>query len=133
MIRVKRAPCPDCLEKRAIEFVEDDYKNEAVKSTLLTMQHGKCCYCERNLSDLPHTEREVDHYVPKSAFKDGNGNIQWHLANKWDNLLLSCRSCNSKKGAQPPYNKVTRQREIIDPSVTDVTQKNISDSLLMIR
>lgn len=91
------------------------------------MQHGKCCYCERKLSEVGRTEREVEHYVPRSAFKDTDGNIQWHLANKWENLLYACRSCNSKKGSQLPFNKTTKECEIIDPSCGDIDPEDHID------
>lgn len=120
MIKIRRTSAPDCLDKPDHEFVEGDYKRGEVKTTLLDMQHGKCCYCERKISDLANTEREIEHYVPQSAFKDGNGNIRWHLANKWENLLCVCRSCNSSKGQQLPINSTTNDREIINPSYTDI-------------
>ena len=119
MIRIQRKDCPGCLNKPDNEFVKNDCKREEVKTTLLSMQHGKCCFCERKISDLSATEREVEHYVPRSAFKDGNRKIQWRLANKWENLLYSCRSCNSSKGWQLPFNSTTNEREIIDPSCAD--------------
>lgn len=135
MIMIRRTSCPDCLNKPDDEFVESDYKREEVKTALLDMHYGKCCYCERKISDLADTEREVEHYVPKSASKDENGDIQWHLANKWENLLCACRSCNSNKGWQPPFNSTTNEREIIDPSCADIDPEDhigfiIDDNLI---
>jgi uncharacterized protein (TIGR02646 family) len=116
MIKIKRNDSPASLQKQDDEFVKDDYKNDDVKGSLMEMQHGKCCYCERDIKKAPSTEREVEHYIPKSAFKDENGNISWHLANKWENLMYACRTCNSRKSNKRPFNEATNEREIIDPS-----------------
>ena len=61
-------------------------------------QHGKCCYCERKLS-FGH----VEHYRPKRAVKQAKGLPKEHpgyywLAYDWDNLLMSCPVCNTRKG-----------------------------------
>jgi len=118
MTKITRTECPTPLQKEDNKFVEGDYGKEDVKKELLNMQHGKCCYCERKIKDLPPREREVDHYVPKShnSFKDTSGQPQWHLVNKWTNLLYSCRACNNIKSAKSPFNDLTGEREIIDPS-----------------
>lgn len=68
---------------------------------------GKCAYCESFVAtDQPG---DIDHYRPKSAVKDENDNdivveidgssvphpgYYW-LAYQWENLLPSCRDCNS--------------------------------------
>lgn len=68
---------------------------------------GKCAYCESNIAaDQPG---DIEHYRPKSAIKDGNNDdivieidgsnvphpgYYW-LAYNWQNLLPSCRDCNS--------------------------------------
>ncbi len=44
-----------------------------------------CCYCEFPISHVP----EADHVVSKS--KDGS-------MTDWDNLLFSCKYCNTRKG-----------------------------------
>lgn len=121
MTKIERSECPPVLQKDPGRFVEGDYKKEEVKSELLKMQHGKCCYCERMIKDLPPREREVDHYMPRKhdSFKDTSGEPQWHLANKWTNLLYSCRACNNIKGKKSPFNDSTGTREIIDPSYDD--------------
>jgi len=126
MIKINRTVCPECLQKPAYKFVEQDCKRKEIIEALSKMQHGKCCYCERKL-EVGRTEREVEHYVPRSAFKDRYGNIQWHLANKWENLLYACRSCNSKKGSQLPFNNTTNECEIIDPSCGNIDPEDHID------
>ncbi|HDZ69292.1 MAG TPA: hypothetical protein ENH43_02610 [Phycisphaerales bacterium] len=120
MIKIKRATCPPDLNKPDIDFVKGDYTKESVKSALFEMQHNKCCYCERRIRGTDCLPPEVDHYVPRSTFKDLNGDIQWHLANKWDNLLYSCRLCNGTKLGKPTHNESTGELEIINPSDTDI-------------
>ena len=129
MIKIRRANRPASLDKPDHLFVKNDYKNNDVKGALLRMQYSKCCYCERDIGKLPKTEREVDHYVPRSAFKDSNGNIQWHSANQWGNLLYSCRTCNSKKGNKNPF-KDGNEREKIDPSVDDIDPEDHIDFVI---
>lgn len=130
MIKINRIDCPECLQKPDHKFVEQDCKREEVTKALSKMQHAKCCYCERPLGELGSTEREVEHYMPRSTLKDRDGNIQWHLANKWENLLYVCPTCNSRKGSQPPFNKTTKKREIIDPSCGDIDPEDHIDFLV---
>ena len=130
MIKINRVSCPPSLNKDDSEFVEKDYKKEAVVTALLQMQYYKCCYCERDLKDLSTTEREGEHYSPRSSFKDQNGIIKWHLANKWENLLYVCRTCNSKKLETPPFNKDSGEREIIDPTCPDIDPEDHSDFII---
>ena len=130
MIKIKRENCPPLLNKPNNEFVEGDCNNADVENSLLEMQHDKCCYCERNIGQLERQEREVEHYVPKSAFKNGGQNVQWHQANKWENLLFACRPCNSRKSTKNPFNKTTGEREIIDPSQASIDPEDHIDFVL---
>lgn len=68
--------------------------------------HGKCVYCE---SDISSSQRiDIDHYRPKGAIKDSNGKkikvtvngvendhpgYYW-LAYDWRNLVPTCQLCN---------------------------------------
>ena len=66
------------------------YKHQDVKDALKLLYHGKCAYCE-TYDPSPH----VEHYRPK------RGGYYW-LAYSWDNLIISCSQCNTKKGNQFP-------------------------------
>lgn len=116
MIKIQRASCPTCLDKNDDEFVELDYRRPDVLSTLLVMQHRKCCYCEKSIGDLSSTEIDVDHFIPKNSCKDSADNYLWHKANKWENLLYACKTCNSRKSSKYPYNPSTGEHVIINPS-----------------
>ena len=48
-----------------------------------------CSYCEQPIKHAP----EVEHVQPKS--------LKPELERSWENLLLSCKSCNSTKGNEP--------------------------------
>lgn len=63
------------------------YKVPSVQKKLNKIYHLKCAYCEQKLLDAP---KHIEHYRPKDTY--------YWLAYSWDNLLLSCGSCNSSKG-----------------------------------
>ncbi len=130
MIIIKRTECPTSLDKHNNEFVENDYKKGDVIVALLDMQYRKCCYCEKSLKDNERTENEVEHFIPRNALKDEYGSVQWHLANMWENLLFSCRTCNSRKGIKPPFNATTKKQEIINPSCEDIDPEKHIDFVL---
>lgn len=67
------------------ESFNSRYKEEDIKQSLHEVYKGKCAFCEQN-EEVIH----VEHYRPKS--------IYYWLAYSWDNLLLSCPSCNGHKG-----------------------------------
>lgn len=60
----------------------DEY--DIVKGVLATMQHNKCCYCEKREEQAKY--RDVEHYRPKSRY--------WWLTWTWENLLFACIDCN---------------------------------------
>ena len=64
----------------------------AVKPKLKKLYKYKCAYCE---TSLYRHHSHVEHFRPK------NNSYYW-LAYSWDNLLLSCEVCNSKKGQYFP-------------------------------
>ena len=65
------------------------YKVASVQKKLIEIYHLKCAYCEQKLLDAP---KHIEHYRPKNTY--------YWLAYSWDNLLLSCGSCNSSKGTK---------------------------------
>jgi len=77
------------------------WKEKDVKDLIYYHQNGKCCYCERKRDRS--MEMTVEHFRPKSSVqenKDHSG--YWWLAYEWDNLFLTCLSCNNKKGDKFP-------------------------------
>ena len=59
------------------------------RADLLRRLGNYCCYCEIPLHDAP----QVEHVSPKSSNPAG--------LLRWDNLLLACGACNSRKLAKP--------------------------------
>ena len=74
----------------AFEHGKNLYKPNSVKKRLKEdIYHNKCAYCEKDISDEPQS---IEHYRPKDSY--------YWLAYSWDNLLLCCTRCNSKKREQ---------------------------------
>lgn len=70
-----------------------NYRGPDVKKALRQLAGGNCAYCESKIGAVG--AREVEHYRPKGgiagiALHPG----YWWLANRWDNLLPTCRDCN---------------------------------------
>jgi 5-methylcytosine-specific restriction endonuclease McrA len=90
--------------KKKLKFSSDIYGDKSVKKALILAQHKKCCFCERLVGE----DGDVEHFRPKSAYCQQRGKkferpgYYW-LAYAWDNLYLSCNSCNQRqKGALFP-------------------------------
>jgi uncharacterized protein (TIGR02646 family) len=107
--------------EKKFEFSSSIYAHESVKQTLIALQHGKCCFCDR----LIGTDGDVEHFRPKQAYKQAAGeSLQrpgycW-LAYEWDNLYLSCPACNQrhKQNLFPlenPTARATNHKQRIDP------------------
>ena len=130
MIRIERPPnAPEVLQDRGetensmnceshdnysdeyrsgsmkFEFKKSIYAHDSMKNALEEAQHCKCCYCE---SKFRATDPgAVEHFRPKGAVQQERGERKeypgyYWLAYCWENLLVSCHSCNSGKGALFP-------------------------------
>lgn len=78
--------------------IDDVYSHANIKFKLKEIQKNKCAFCEINL-DSQHGE--VEHFRPKRFYKqnplDSNHYPGYYwLSYNWDNLLLSCITCNQK-------------------------------------
>lgn len=63
-------------------------KRKALISSLSVLQRGRCAYCRKPISGVPH----VNHIIPKAA---GGSNER-------SNLQLTCKRCNLSKNARDP-------------------------------
>lgn len=103
MRRIDKSPeAPESLRGVPAPDSPDDinprvYAARDVKERLKADQMRKCAYCECRLNgDYGHTE----HYRPKNGYTTSEGaplrtpGYYW-LAYDWNNLLLSCSTCNS--------------------------------------
>ena len=78
--------------------INDVYKHDNIKLKLKDIQKNKCAFCEVNL-DSQHGE--IEHFRPKKMFKQNPEDSRHYpgyywLSYNWDNLLLSCITCNQK-------------------------------------
>lgn len=125
MIKINKSrPAPVELTSQAAPANENEvdrciYNYPAVKGRLMRDQRKKCCYCETYLSKYA----DIEHYRPKKAFVDRHGNMYrpgyYWLTLDWDNLLLSCKTCNSshKKNHFGLVNE--NSRDIAGKSIVD--------------
>ncbi|MGL4551126.1 MAG: hypothetical protein ACRC33_08060 [Gemmataceae bacterium] len=65
----------------------------------MTMQHGKCAFCESNVDHIAYGD--VEHYRPKAGYVQRPGGPlkrpgYFWLAYEWENLLFSCQLCNQR-------------------------------------
>lgn len=79
--------------RTALKNAKDEYKNAAEKiykkaaSPLKKRIGNYCCYCERKFPN----GLAIEHKCPKDLKEN------WNLILKWNNFLISCATCNSKK------------------------------------
>ncbi|HEY4108664.1 HNH endonuclease [Puia sp.] len=101
MIKVKRPECPEILRadpdkespgraetRRNIETgtrVYKVYADKSVRKALGKMFHGKCAYCESQITAI--YSGDIEHFRPK-------GRGYYWLAADWENLLFACPFCN---------------------------------------
>lgn len=94
-----------------LSFNYSIYGHSSVKQQLISDQHNKCAYCEQSLNgDFGN----VEHYRPKAGYCTTGTPLKtpgyYWLAYNWDNLLLSCSTCNirHKKNLFPLLDETTR-------------------------
>ena len=94
MIKINRDDdCPPMLA-RGVDIDNLACHGEVVDK-LHTMQHGKCCYCEKKIAK-EGAEQAIEHFRPQAQDKYPK------LKNEWTNLLHSCANCNNKKRSKFP-------------------------------
>lgn len=100
---IKKKLCPKCGKKP--KSVRRNLNN-GIKETILEKYKWTCIYCRdrvyRGIDWWMHPkEFSIDHILPLS--KGGSDNLH--------NLVLSCRSCNSKRGNRQRMPKTHRNRQ----------------------
>ncbi len=82
------------------EFDSSIYGSNEVKAELISVQNGKCCFCEAKMRHV--SDGDVEHFRPKGRWKQVNGTpinypgYYWK-AYDWDNLFLACQRCNERE------------------------------------
>ena len=92
-MRTQKAAVKAGKKKQAFKFKIYGQAREA----LTELFHGKCSYCEAELASV--MPGDVEHFRPKGGVLVGKklmSGYYW-LAATWDNLLISCRDCNSHR------------------------------------
>ena len=123
-------------KQEKFDFASSIYAHESVKEALIKAQHQKCCFCERIIGK----NGDVEHFRPKGAYQQAQGEplecpAYYWLAYTWENLYLSCSSCNSrhKKNLFPlqdPSKRATNHNQRItkeSPLFIDCGKENPED------
>lgn len=119
MIHIDRIPAPNELTQDVVRLKTDAFLADATKvvwrdkyivDALKSMSHSKCAYCECKLGE-ESKYMEVEHFHDKKDFPNE--------VVAWDNLLPSCKKCNTSKGAHD-----TVSEPIINPTI-DIPQRHM--------
>lgn len=111
-------------KKKRFQFERNIYTDTTVKNGLLEAQHEKCCYCESKFR--ANSPGAVEHFRPKGAVQQESGKEMLYpgyywLAYSWNNLLVSCETCNSsyKRSLFPLADEKARARSHHDDIRTE--------------
>lgn len=119
MIHIDRVDAPseltdDVVRAKTATFKADSkkvvWRDKYIVAALMNMSHNKCAYCECKLGE-ESKYMEVEHFHDKKDFPDE--------VVSWDNLLSSCKKCNTSKS---DHNTVWEP--IINPTV-DIPQRHM--------
>lgn len=113
MIKISRSACPaeltdelkTTLTEKFISSKDNVWAQPFIKTSLLNMSQGKCCFCESKLGE-EGKYLHVEHFHHKDAYPKE--------VVEWKNLLPSCVRCNVNKGTHDTVNE-----PIIDPTEID--------------
>lgn len=97
----KKQRINEMFRKQAIEVLESTYNQEkitpkAIERVMLFLElNSECPYCGKtiNINEVLNGTIEIEHILPISQSCDDS----------FDNKTLSCRTCNSNKKNQTPY------------------------------
>ena len=94
MIQLQAKPRPPQLTDDLVAQLTADFKATQnavwnklyIKTALLEISHGKCCYCECNIKE-ESKYMEVEHFYAKSIYPEEV--LDWRF------LLPACKRCNA--------------------------------------
>lgn len=104
MVKLNKQTCPPLLYKNKDDWtrklltytkkgikppasIQGKYRHPDIKSAVIQDSHGKCIYCESEITSISYGD--IEHLKPKSVYPE--------LTFEWDNLGLACTKCNVKK------------------------------------
>lgn len=125
MIKISKVQCPSELTEQVKATLTQEYINTGksvwrktyIKESLLLSTHNKCAYCEC-LLNKESNYLEVEHFHYKDKYPDE--------VVEWDNLLPSCKRCNTTKGSYDTY-----INDFVNPSITNPKEHIILDTFLL--
>lgn len=84
---------------KKFKFDNKLYAHPKIKTALINLQSGKCCFCESKV--LHVSDGDIEHFRPKAAYKQLNSDKlirpgYFWLTYDWDNLFLACLKCNQR-------------------------------------
>lgn len=99
MIKLEKGEKPNYLSEDKVKELTKRFqtnpkdrvwKNKEIIKKLLESSKNKCAYCEIELQEKD-SYGEIEHFKCKTLYPD-------HVVD-WDNLLPSCKRCNTNKGS----------------------------------
>lgn len=116
MIKLTRGAKPVELTLATEKDLTDEFKKtgasvwrkDYITNGLLAYSHNKCAYCECDITE-ESKYLEVEHFHHKDTYPDE--------VVKWENLLPSCKKCNTTKGSHDTY-----AEPIINPCINEPTK-----------
>lgn len=91
-------PLPIILQTHSFVKLRPLKDNQIVKRVLYARDNYECQYCSKPVTLSTGT---IDHVKPRAAFiKEGRPSSDAHT---WDNVVVACVKCNTKKGSRLPY------------------------------
>jgi hypothetical protein len=90
-----RAPADYQSGTKRLVISDAIYAHRSVVDALISVQHRKCCFCDRK------TLGDVEHFRPKQGFRQRLSDpltrpgYYW-LAYEWNNLFMACGPCNQR-------------------------------------
>lgn len=151
MTPIHRPPCPDFMLPYSANVPEEAHPDiyafrklvsmnrgqtrmptntlKLLRSYLVEIFNGKCCYCESSLGAA--TEGDIEHFRPWAILERSEGqqhHVYWYMVLDWRNTYLACPTCNRYKSnrfpvsgprarAGVPYDEVLASEKpvLIDP------------------
>ncbi|MCG4254104.1 hypothetical protein K6W37_09400 [Acetobacter senegalensis] len=94
-------------DKKLIKSRKNRYNHPEIKAAVKLETHGKCAFCECDVTAVSHGD--IEHLFPKS--------LEIKKTFEWSNLGYSCQICNQSKSDRDP-----NFERIIDPYISDPEQ-----------
>jgi len=125
MLKIDKVQCPSELTSQIKAMLTQEYKDTGnsvwrkkyIKDALLLSSHSKCVYCEC-LLNKESNYLEVEHFHHKDKYPNE--------VVEWDNLLPSCKRCNTTKGQYDTY-----INPFVNPSTMNPKDHMILDTFLL--